>query len=94
MVVPMIAASEEELGKIQVGKGNSVESSPSRGKASRAGGLYGLLNLLAKRGDVELQGATPVPYDERTETNYFNIFTLWFCMSCNPLPYVFLLLFF
>jgi len=88
MVVPMIAASEEELGKIQVGKDSSSNSSPHRGKASRVGGLHGLLNLLAKRGDVELQGATPVPYDERTETNYFNIFTLWFCMSCNPLPYV------
>lgn len=83
MVVPMIAASEEELGKIQVGQKISPASSPHRGKASKLGGLLG---LLAKRGDVELQGATPVPYDERTETNYFNIFTLWFCMSCNPLP--------
>jgi hypothetical protein len=88
MVVPMIAASEEELGKIQVGKDSSLNSSPHRERASRVGGLHGLLNLLAKSGDVELQGATPVPYDERTETNYFNIFTLWFCMSCNPLPYV------
>ena len=86
MVVPMIAASEEELGKIQVGKDTSSHTSPDRGKASALGGLDGLLNLLAKRGDVELQGAMPVPYDERTETNYFNIFTLWFCMSCNPLP--------
>jgi hypothetical protein len=86
MVVPMIAASEQELGKIQVGQEYSPDSSPHRGKASRVGGLSGLLNLLAKRGDVELQGAVPVPYDERTETNYSNIFTLWFCMSCNPLP--------
>lgn len=82
----MIAASEAELGKIQVGKTASEDTSPDRGNASRVGGLNGILNLLAKRGDVELQGATPVPYDERTETNYFNIFTLWFCMSCNPLP--------
>lgn len=86
MVVPMIAASEEELGKIQVGQENSPSTSPHRGKASRAKGLRGLLDLLARRGDVELQGAMPVPYDERTETNYLNIFTLWFCMSCNPLP--------
>ncbi len=86
MVVPMIAASEEELGKIQVGKEYSPETSPHRGNASRVGGLRGIFNLLARRGDVELQGAVPVPYDERTETNYFNIFTLWFCMSCNPLP--------
>jgi hypothetical protein len=86
MVVPMIAASEEELGTIKVGKGNSEGIDAHRGTTSRVGGLDGILNLLAKRGDVELQGATPVPYDERTETNYFNIFTLWFCMSCNPLP--------
>lgn len=82
----MIAASEEELGKIQVGKEKSTDVSPIRGKATKGRGFNGLLSLLAKRGDVELQGATPVPYDERTETNYFNIFTLWFCMSCNPLP--------
>ncbi|KAF1926792.1 uncharacterized protein M421DRAFT_66857 [Didymella exigua CBS 183.55] len=85
----MIAASEEELGKIQVGRDSSSHTSAHREEASRAAGLNGLLDLLAKRGDVELQGATPVPYDERTETNYFNIFTLWFCMSCNPLPVTF-----
>lgn len=82
----MIAASEKELGKIQVGKDVSSTEPRHRGKALRAGGLDGLLHLLAKRGDIELQGATPVPYDERTETTYLNMFTLWFCMSCNPLP--------
>jgi hypothetical protein len=82
----MIAASEEERGTIKVGKENTSDTEVHHGKAPRVGGLNGLLNLLAKRGDVELQGANPVPCDERTETNYFNIFTLWFCMSCNPLP--------
>jgi hypothetical protein len=41
---------------------------------------------LEKRVDVEFRGCTPVPYDERIETNYLNIFTIWFSISCNPLP--------
>lgn len=45
-----------------------------------------IMDILAKKGDVEFRGCTPVPIAERTETNYFNIFTLWFSMSCNPLP--------
>jgi hypothetical protein len=47
-----------------------------------------ITNTLASKGDIELGGCQPVPYEDRTETNYFNIFTLWFSMSCNPLPYV------
>lgn len=60
----------------------------TEGKQARAGGWRGIMSVLEKRGDVEFRGCTPVPYEDRTETNYFNIFTLWFCMSCNPLPYV------
>ncbi|KAF1844622.1 uncharacterized protein K460DRAFT_376280 [Cucurbitaria berberidis CBS 394.84] len=59
------------------------------GKQARVGGWRGMLNFLEKRGDVELRGCTPVPYDQRNETKYFNIFTLWFCLSCNPLPVTF-----
>lgn len=56
------------------------------GKQGRAGGVMGFLKLLERRGDVEFRGATPVPYEDRKETSYFKIFTLWFCLSCNPLP--------
>jgi hypothetical protein len=56
------------------------------GKQARARGRRGILSVLEERGDVEFRGCTPIPYEERTETNYFNIFTLWFSMSCNPLP--------
>ncbi|KAJ4369949.1 hypothetical protein N0V83_005713 [Neocucurbitaria cava] len=71
----------EEDGRHEVG---------GAGKQTRLGGGWrGVLNLLEKRGDVELRGCTPVPYDQRNETNYFNIFTLWFCVSCNPLPVTF-----
>ncbi|KAH7089455.1 permease for cytosine/purines, uracil, thiamine, allantoin-domain-containing protein [Paraphoma chrysanthemicola] len=57
--------------------------------SSRANGWRGIMSILQTRADVELRGCTPVPYEDRTETNYFNIFTLWFCMSCNPLPVTF-----
>lgn len=44
------------------------------------------MNTLTSKGEIELRGCQPVPCEDRTETNYFNIFTLWFSMSCNPLP--------
>lgn len=56
------------------------------GKQSRAGRLRGPFAILERHGEVEVRGAAPVPYDERTETSYSKVFTLWFCMSCNPLP--------
>jgi hypothetical protein len=36
----------------------------------------GMMDLLEKRGDVELRGSTPVLDEDRTETKYLNIFTL------------------
>jgi hypothetical protein len=71
---------------VEVGTRLTPGAEVNMGGQSRVGGLTGVLNLLAKRGEVELRGCTPVPYDERTERNYVNIFTLWFSMSCNPLP--------
>ncbi|ORX94820.1 permease for cytosine/purines, uracil, thiamine, allantoin-domain-containing protein [Clohesyomyces aquaticus] len=59
------------------------------GEQAKLGGLNGFLAKLASRGGVELRGANPVPYEERTVTQYLNIFSLWFCMSCNPLPITF-----
>jgi hypothetical protein len=56
------------------------------GKHPRARGWRGIMGMLEEQGDVEFRGCMPIPYEERTETNYFNIFTLWFSMSCNPLP--------
>jgi hypothetical protein len=56
------------------------------GKQAGVGGWRGIMSTLDERADVELRGCTPIPYEERTETNFINIFTLWFSMSCNPLP--------
>jgi hypothetical protein len=75
-------SSEKEVG-------HGVPRSEVAGEGPlKASSWRGILKVLETRGDVELRGCTPVSYEDRTETNYFNIFTLWFCMSCNPLPWV------
>lgn len=56
---------------------------------ARTGRWNAMTQILEKRGDVELRGSMPVPYEDRTETAYLNIFTLWFSMSTNPLPVTF-----
>lgn len=35
---------------------------------------------------VELRGITPVPFEEKTDTRYINVFFVWFTMSTNLLP--------
>lgn len=37
-------------------------------------------------GGVELQGFAPIVPEERKETRYFNVFSIWFCMSLNLTP--------
>lgn len=44
------------------------------------------LSKIDARGTVEMRGSIPVPLEDRVVTQYFNIFSLWFCLSCNPLP--------
>lgn len=59
----------------------------SEAEQTKTGGRWSkLVQFLETHGDVELRGSAPVPYEDRTETNYLNIFTLWFSMSTNPLP--------
>lgn len=62
------------------------EEVTENGQARPTGHWNKLMQVLEKRGDVELRGSTPVPYEDRVETAYLNIFTLWFSMSTNPLP--------
>lgn len=53
---------------------------------SRTSSLLSILDVLEKRGGVELRGCLPIPYEKRTVVQFWNIFTLWFSMSCNLLP--------
>jgi hypothetical protein len=64
-------------------KGSGVYAS---GDASRTSSLLSILDVLEKRAGVELRGCQPVPWDKRTVTQFGNVFTLWFSMSCNLLP--------
>jgi hypothetical protein len=82
--VEMAAATRDasQVSPEAVKTGTEVETETK----SRYGGIRGLLSMLASQGKVELRGSTPVPYEERTVRRYLDIFSLWFCMSCNPLP--------
>ena len=77
-------ASEKDTMKTPENDKSGVEVKV--GEQARLGGINGFLSKLSSRGGVELRGSIPVPYEERTVTQYINIFSLWFCMSCNPLP--------
>jgi hypothetical protein len=74
---------EEGVRQEHVEKSASVYAS---GDGSRTSSLLSILEVLEKRAGVELRGCQPVPWDKRTVTQYVNIFTLWFSMSCNLLP--------
>ncbi|KAF2711135.1 hypothetical protein K504DRAFT_490058 [Pleomassaria siparia CBS 279.74] len=80
-------ASEKDCSKTPEKGKSSAEGHV--GEQSRLGGVHGFLARLATKGSVELRGSMPVPYQEREMTQYVNIFSLWFCLSCNPLPITF-----
>jgi hypothetical protein len=84
MVTHDVESGQKEQGIQDVNR----DTEATAGNHTRPPGWRGTLSRLQERSAVELRGCTPIPFDERTETNYFNIFTLWFSMSCNPLPYV------
>ncbi len=77
------SVSKKEISELNL-KERKIDGDTNR--SAREGKWNSLLSLLERKGDVELRGATPVPLDVRTEIKYANIFTLWFCVSCNPLP--------
>ncbi|KAF7555281.1 hypothetical protein G7Z17_g2318 [Cylindrodendrum hubeiense] len=43
----------------------------------------------ASFGRVELRGIQPIPVEERTDTQFANVFTIWWCMNANLLPITF-----
>ncbi|EMD87230.1 hypothetical protein COCC4DRAFT_65532 [Bipolaris maydis ATCC 48331] len=80
---------EDDIKRPSLVKIGGVDNDVTHGRQEELGGWRGVLNFLEKRGDVEVRGCTPVGYEDRNETAYSKIFTLWFCMSCNPLPVTF-----
>lgn len=79
--VPRNEAGQEK----NAGKENGARVYAS-GDESRTNSLLSILEVLEKRAGVELRGCQPIPWEKRTVVQYFNIFTLWFSMSCNLLP--------
>jgi hypothetical protein len=39
---------------------------------------------------IELRGVSPIPLEERTDSRFINVFFVWFTLSTNLLPYVFI----
>lgn len=67
--------------------GNDVEKYTVEVKAEKPPGhLRSLVSRLENHGGIEVKGAEPVPFEDRTVTRYWHVFSLWFCMSCNMLP--------
>lgn len=81
--IESMSSANEAVKESEIEKGDVGVNS---GTQHRFSNFTRYLSILEKRGAVELRGSMPVPYEERTVTNYVNIFSLWFCMSCNLLP--------
>jgi hypothetical protein len=39
---------------------------------------------------IELRGVAPIPLEERTDSRFINVFFVWFTLSTNLLPYVYI----
>lgn len=50
-------------------------------------GSLGWFNKLLAFDAIEAAGIQPVPVSERTNNKIYEIFTLWFTLSTNLLPY-------
>jgi len=80
-------APVHDIGRNHSAAEKEIDEKPdTRNNATKTTRWSRTMNTLTSKGEIELRGCQPVPCEDRTETNYFNIFTLWFSMSCNPLP--------
>lgn len=77
---------------VDEGKGASLNSSQAQGDdvaqghVDTPGGWRGVMQKVATIGRVELRGIQPIPVEERTSTQFSNVFTIWWCMNANLLP--------
>jgi hypothetical protein len=86
------SASSSQGGKkvVDIEKNAATKVNPDDGfEASDSKPLPGLRGFLYKAAlgtGLEVRGVTPVPLSERTVTQYFNVFSIWFCISVSLLP--------
>lgn len=71
---------------VKTDPGSSINNDVAPGVVESTPAWKKLLYKAATFGRVELRGVQPIPLEERTETRYINIFTLWWCMNTNLLP--------
>lgn len=64
----------------------------SRGSYSKWSQARVTVENILRKGRVEAKGIHPIPVEERTSTQYWNIFTVWFSMNTNILGVLFGLL--
>ncbi|KAK7424157.1 hypothetical protein QQZ08_008763 [Neonectria magnoliae] len=70
---------------------SSIDSNhdTSQGQVDSESGWKRVLHKAATLGRVELRGIQPIPIEERTDTQFSNVFTIWWCMNANLLPITF-----
>ncbi|KAL5598748.1 hypothetical protein BROUX41_003916 [Berkeleyomyces rouxiae] len=64
-------------------------NAPEKNNSSRGGGWRALTSRALKSGRLETNGLEPIPESQRTNTNFLDVGTLWFCMNANILPITF-----
>lgn len=64
----------------------SNECQGTAGQTTGGGGALGFVKKILRAGRVEETGIEPVPLEERTNTKFYNVFTVWCSMNCNILP--------
>lgn len=63
-------------------------SDEEKGSSRRPSESRFTLQKILRYGRVEARGIEPVPFDDRTSTRYYNIFTIWTSINSNILGYV------
>jgi hypothetical protein len=58
----------------------------SQGQVDNLSGWKRIFYKAATFGRVEFRGIQPIPVEERTDTQFSNVFTIWWCMNANLLP--------
>lgn len=65
---------------------SSLDQDTSQGQVDAMIGWKRMFFKAASFGRVELRGIQPIPVEERTDTQFANVFTIWWCMNANLLP--------
>ncbi|KKF93518.1 Purine-cytosine permease fcyB [Ceratocystis platani] len=79
-----------DLNVSEKGQAPSLEvSTPLTSTPRNNGGWKTVVRRALKSGRLEYDGHEPIPEHERTNTNFLDVGTLWFCMNANILPITF-----